>query len=261
MRARVARSTEGAEQASAGGTVNAAEVRQFDRLSDDWWRADGPMKPLHQINPVRIAFLREKLTERFGSGASRTRPLSGLRILDIGCGGGLLSEPLARLGAAVTGIDPGEENIAAAQRHAARMGLAIDYRASTIEALAENGPAFDAVIASEVIEHVDDPALFIRSASACLSPGGLFFGSTINRTRRAFAMVILGAEYVMRILPRGTHHWDKFVTPDEFAAHLQAAGLAETGRTGMIFNPLTGSWRIGQDLAVNYWISAEKPAE
>jgi 2-polyprenyl-6-hydroxyphenyl methylase / 3-demethylubiquinone-9 3-methyltransferase len=265
MPQQASRSTiEAAPENAAGGsrsTVDEDEIRQFDRLSDDWWRANGPMKALHKLNPLRISYIRDHLTAKFGSGASRTRPLAGLKLLDIGCGGGILAEPLARLGATVTGIDPGAENIAAASRHAQAMGLQIDYRAMTIEALAETGAAFDAVIASEVIEHVTDPPLFVASAAACLAPGGLFFGSTINRTKRAFVMVILGAEYVMRVLPRGTHHWDKFVTPDEFAAHLETSGLSITDRSGMIYNPLTDHWRLGKDLAVNYWISAEKPVD
>jgi 2-polyprenyl-6-hydroxyphenyl methylase / 3-demethylubiquinone-9 3-methyltransferase len=243
---------------SRTGTIDPAEVAQFDRLSDEWWRANGPMKALHTLNPVRIRYIRDQIAESFGTGASRTKPFAGLKLLDIGCGGGLLSEPLARLGASVTAVDPGEENIAAAKRHADLMGITIDYRAVEVEMLAEAGEQFDAVIASEVIEHVTDAALFVESAAACVAPGGLFLGSTINRTRRAYAMVILGAEYVLRLLPRGTHDWQKFVTPDEFAAHLASAGLVVSGKSGMIYNPLTDHWRIGDDLAVNYWIAATK---
>jgi 2-polyprenyl-6-hydroxyphenyl methylase / 3-demethylubiquinone-9 3-methyltransferase len=240
--------------------ILADDVARFDRLSDEWWQKDGPMKPLHKMNPVRISYLRDALTARFGSGSSRTKPLQGLKLLDIGCGGGLLSEPLARLGAHVTGIDLGAENIAAARRHAEAGRLMIDYRAETVESMAESGAAFDAVIASEVIEHVADPPGFIAAAARCIAPGGLFFGSTINRTRRSFAFAIIGAEYILRLLPRGTHQWDRFVTPQEFARYLEAAGLAVTGQAGMIYNPLTDHWRIGADLSVNYWIAAEKPA-
>jgi 2-polyprenyl-6-hydroxyphenyl methylase / 3-demethylubiquinone-9 3-methyltransferase len=242
------------------GTVDPAEIAQFDRLSDDWWQPNGPMKALHKLNPVRIRYIRAQIAESFGTGASRTKPFAGLKLLDIGCGGGLLAEPLARLGASVTAIDPGAENIAAAQRHAALMGIAIDYRSVGVETLAEAGEQFDAVIASEVIEHVTDPALFVAAAAACVAPGGLFMGSTINRTKRAYAMIILGAEYIMRLLPRGTHDWQKFVTPDEFGNHLASAGLTVSERSGMIYNPLTDHWRIGEDLAVNYWITARKDA-
>jgi 2-polyprenyl-6-hydroxyphenyl methylase / 3-demethylubiquinone-9 3-methyltransferase len=241
------------------GSVDREEIARFDRIADDWWNPRGSMRPLHELNPVRLAFIRDQATQLFGDGANRNKPLLGLKLLDIGCGGGLLCEPLTRMGASVTGIDPGAESIAAAKRHAERMRLSIDYRASTVEAVAEAGEQFDIVIASEVIEHVADTESFMRAAAQCLAPGGLFLGSTINRTRRAYAFAIIGAEMIMRLLPRGTHDWEKFVTPAEFEALLEAQDLKSIETAGMIFNPLTGRWRLGQDTAINYWIRAEKP--
>ena len=262
MRATGKRSTpDNAGPVSTTRTVDAAEVAQFDRLSDEWWNVKGPMRPLHRLNPTRIGYIRDQLIVKFGNAASRSKPLQGLKILDIGCGAGLLAEPLTRLGATVTGIDPGEETIAAAKRHADRQGLVIHYRATTVETLAQEPQRFDAVIASEVIEHVADTAVFVASAIACLAPGGLLLGSTINRTKRAYAFAIFGAEVVMRWLPRGTHTWDKFVTPTEFGDLLEHEGLKITDTAGMIYNPLTDSWRLGKDTAVNYWITAEKPDE
>jgi 2-polyprenyl-6-hydroxyphenyl methylase / 3-demethylubiquinone-9 3-methyltransferase len=258
MRAMANRSNESRAERS---TIETEEVAQFDRLSSEWWNERGPMRALHKLNPARIGFIRDELGARYGAGPSRAKPLAGLKLLDIGCGGGLLAEPLVRLGATVTAIDPGEETIAVARRHAERQGLSIDYRAATVEALAEDSARFDGVIASEVIEHVADPALFVEKAAMLVAPGGLFLASTINRTKRAYGVAILGAEVLLRILPRGTHDYEKFVTPAEFSAHCEAAGLTPLSTAGMIYNPLTDHWRIGRDTAVNYWIVAEKPAE
>jgi 2-polyprenyl-6-hydroxyphenyl methylase / 3-demethylubiquinone-9 3-methyltransferase len=248
-----------AERSTGSDSVDREEISRFDRIADDWWNPRGSMRPLHELNPVRLEFIRERATRIFGDGANRAKPLFGLKVLDIGCGGGLLCEPLTRMGATVTGIDPGAQSIAAARRHAERMRLSIDYRASTVEAIAAGAERFDIVVASEVIEHVADTASFVKAAAACLAPGGLFLGSTINRTRRAYAFAILGAEMILRLLPRGTHDWEKFVTPEEFRSLLEGEGLTNAETAGMIFNPLTGRWRLGADTAINYWIAAEKP--
>jgi 2-polyprenyl-6-hydroxyphenyl methylase/3-demethylubiquinone-9 3-methyltransferase len=241
-------------------TIDESEVAQFSRLAEDWWDAHGPMAMLHKFNPVRLAYIRDHATARFGRDPKRLDSLAGLRILDIGCGGGILSEPLARLGAAVVGADPSERNIAAAQRHATQAGLAVDYRATTAEALAEAGEAFDVVLAMEVVEHVADVGLFVDLIAAMVKPGGLMFAATLNRTLKSFALAIVGAEYVLRWLPRGTHRWDKFVTPNELEIALEQAGLAQTGETGVIYNLLADRWQLSTDMDVNYMVVAEKPA-
>ncbi|OYY12393.1 MAG: bifunctional 3-demethylubiquinol 3-O-methyltransferase/2-polyprenyl-6-hydroxyphenol methylase [Rhizobiales bacterium 35-68-8] len=242
---------------SASTTIDAAEVARFEALGEEWWDAKGPMAPLHAINPVRLAFLRDVLVRRFGRDGRGLRPLKGLRVLDIGCGGGLLSEPLARMGAEVTGIDPAPGNVDVARLHAERSGLHIDYRAVPAEDLVAAGETFDVVLALEVVEHVADVGLFIRQAARLVGPGGLFVGSTLNRTGKSFALAIVGAEYVLRWLPRGTHRWDRFVTPDEFEAVLAAAGLAVTEKAGLSFDPLRGQWALSGDLDVNYFLVAE----
>ncbi|OYX86825.1 MAG: bifunctional 3-demethylubiquinol 3-O-methyltransferase/2-polyprenyl-6-hydroxyphenol methylase [Rhizobiales bacterium 17-65-6] len=242
---------------SASTTIDAAEVARFEALGEEWWDAKGPMAPLHAINPVRLAFLRDVLVRRFGRDRRGLRPLKGLRVLDIGCGGGLLSEPLARMGADVTGIDPAPGNVDVARLHAGRSGLHIDYRAVPAEDLVAAGETFDVVLALEVVEHVADVGLFIRQAARLVGPGGLFVGSTLNRTGKSFALAIVGAEYVLRWLPRGTHRWDRFVTPDEFEAVLAAAGLAVTEKAGLSFDPLRGQWALSGDLDVNYFLVAE----
>ena len=242
---------------SASTTIDAAEVARFEALGEEWWDARGPMAPLHAINPVRLAFLRDVLVRRFGRDGRGLRPLKGLRVLDIGCGGGLLSEPLARMGADVTGIDPAPGNVDVARLHAGRSGLDIDYRAVPAEDLVAAGETFDVVLALEVVEHVADVGLFIRQAARLVGPGGLFVGSTLNRTGKSFALAIVGAEYVLRWLPRGTHRWDRFVTPDEFEAVLAAAGLTVTEKAGLSFDPLRGQWALSGDLDVNYFLVAE----
>jgi 2-polyprenyl-6-hydroxyphenyl methylase/3-demethylubiquinone-9 3-methyltransferase len=242
---------------SASTTIDAAEVARFEALGEEWWDAKGPMAPLHAINPVRLAFLRDVLVRRFGRDGRGLRPLKGLRVLDIGCGGGLLSEPLARMGAEVTGIDPAPGNVDVARLHAGRSALDIDYRAVPAEDLVAAGETFDVVLALEVVEHVADVGLFIRQAARLVGPGGLFVGSTLNRTGKSFALAIVGAEYVLRWLPRGTHRWDRFVTPDEFEAVLAAAGLAVTEKAGLSFDPLRGQWALSGDLDVNYFLIAE----
>lgn len=253
----------GSSARGSRSTVDAADVARFERLGAEWWDEAGPMAALHEINPLRIRFMRETLVSHFGrtAGGDRPdslRPLSGLRLLDIGCGGGLLSEPLARLGAEVTGIDPGAINIGVARAHAADLGLAIDYRSTSAEALARSGTVFDAVVASEVIEHATDQPRFVASACALVRPGGLFMASTLNRTAKSFLLAIVGAEYVLRWLPRGTHDWRKFVTPAEFAIWTRRAGLRPLATQGLIFNPLRGEWSIGRDTDVNYFFAATR---
>jgi 2-polyprenyl-6-hydroxyphenyl methylase/3-demethylubiquinone-9 3-methyltransferase len=241
-------------------TVDDDEVARFSRLSGQWWDAHGPMAALHKFNPVRLAYIRDRSAVHFGRDASRLDSLAGLRILDIGCGGGILSEPLARLGAAVVGIDPSDSNIAVARRHAAQSQLTIDYRSSSAEALAATGQTFDVVLAMEVVEHVTDLDAFVDAAAALVKPGGLFFIATLNRTIKSFALAIVGAEYILRWLPRGTHQWDKFITPNELEIAIAQSGLHVTNETGVIYNVLADRWQLSSDMDVNYMVIAEKPA-
>lgn len=243
----------------SGSTIDPREVDRFRRIADEWWDEHGKFRPLHRLGPVRLDYVRDALITHFGLPASRTRALEGLRLLDVGCGGGLISEPLARMGATVTGIDPGEENVAAARTHAARERLAIDYRATTAEALVAEGARFDAVICLEVIEHVPDVAAFCATLAGLARPGGLLVLSTLNRTLKSFGLAIVAAEYVMGWLPRGTHRWERFVTPDELDRHLAAAGLRPATPRGMVYNPLTARWSLAADTDVNYLLSAAKP--
>ena len=241
-------------------TVDAGEVERFGALASRWWDPEGPMAPLHRINPLRLRFVRNEVARHRGrDDAEAPFPLDGLDILDVGCGAGLLSEPLARLGAAVTAIDPAAASIAAARAHAEAGGLAVDYRAETVEAVAAAGRDFDVVVAMEVVEHVPDVDLFLRGLAAVTRPGGLVLLSTLNRTWRAYALAIVGAEYVLGWLPRGTHDWDKFVTPDELRDGLRRAGLARFRARGMVYDPLGRAWRLSDDTAVNYLASAARP--
>jgi 2-polyprenyl-6-hydroxyphenyl methylase/3-demethylubiquinone-9 3-methyltransferase len=242
-------------------TVDQAEVDQFERLAAKWWDPHGPMAALHKFNPVRLAYIRDQACERFGGDPKRLDSLSGLRILDIGCGGGILSEPLARLGAAMVGADPSERNIAAAREHAARSGVTVDYRCTTAEALADAGERFDIVLAMEVVEHVTDVGLFVSRCAEMVKPGGLMILATINRTVKAFALAIVGAEYVLRWLPVGTHQWDKFVTPNELEIALTKSGLDVTAETGVIYNLLADRWQRSTDTDVNYMLVAERSQE
>ena len=241
------------------GTIDQDEIARFSRLSSQWWDPSGPMAPLHKFNPVRLAFIRDRVAAHLGRDPNRLDSLAGLRILDIGCGAGVLSEPLARLGASVVGVDPSDSNIAAARHHAAQSGLTIDYRATTAEALEAAGESFDVVLAMEVIEHVADVALFIDVAAELVKPGGLLFVATLNRTIKSFALAIVGAEYVLRWLPRGTHQWDKFVTPNELEIAITQSGLNVTDQAGVIYNLLADRWQLSTDTDVNYMIAAEKP--
>lgn len=235
-----------------------AEIARFNALARDWWDPNGPMKPLHRLNPSRLGFMRGEALAHFGREARAMRPFEGLSLLDIGCGAGLVSEPMARMGFDVCGIDPAEENVAIAQEHASKGGLTIRYRATTIEHVPE-GERFDVVTLLEVVEHVPDVGAIVAEAARRLKPGGLFIGSTINRTLKAYGLAIIGAEYILRWLPQGTHDWDKFVTPDEFENHIQRAGLEPIGRRGLVFNPLAAAWSLSSDTDVNYFVTARKP--
>src|SRR3984893_4548736 len=243
---------------AADATVDAAEVRRFSRLAGEWWDPRGKMAVLHKFNPVRLAYIRDAACRQFGRDVRHPPCLKGIRILDIGCGGGLLSEPLARLGAEVVGADPSPNNIEAAKLHAERGGLAIDYRVTAVETLADAGERFDVVLAMEVVEHVANVGLFVRRCAEMMKPGGLMVAATLNRTVKSFALAIVGAEYVLRWLPRGTHQWDKFVTPNELEIAMTQADLRIRGETGVIYNPLSDQWRLSSDMDVNYMLTAEK---
>lgn len=241
-------------------TVDPREVERFAALAAEWWNPRGKMGVLHKFNPVRLAYLREKLVAHFGRDPRSIRPLEGLRILDIGCGGGLLCEPLSRMGAQVMGIDPAEKNVRVAALHGEQSGAHVTYRATTAEDLADAGERFDVVLAMEVVEHVADVDLFVKRAAEMVKPGGLMCAATLNRTGRSFALAIVGAEYVLRWLPRGTHDWKRFVTPDELGAAMEAGGLSVVDREGVVYNPITCEWRRSTDLGVNYMMLAERPA-
>ena len=244
---------------SRSQTLDPAEVERFGRIASEWWDPKGKFAPLHRLGPARMAFLRDRLAAHFGRALPAMKPLAGLRVLDIGCGGGLVSEPLARLGANVTGIDPAADNIEAARTHAASQGLAIDYRAVTAETLRDEGATFDAVLCLEVVEHVPDPAAFMGLVAGLVRPGGLLLASTINRTAKAYLLAIVGAEYVLRWLPVGTHRWDRFVTPDEMARHMAAAGLQRIQFEGLVYDPLGDRWQLSPDTDVNYFAAAVRP--
>jgi 2-polyprenyl-6-hydroxyphenyl methylase/3-demethylubiquinone-9 3-methyltransferase len=241
-------------------TIDQAEVARFSRIAEQWWDPRGPMAALHKFNPVRLAYIRDRAAAHFDRNPKRLDGLAGLRFLDVGCGGGILAEPLARLGADIVGIDPADRNIAVARHHAAQSGLVVDYRNTSAEALAEAGEQFDAVLAMEVVEHVTDVGLFIDVAAAMVKPGGLFFVATLNRTVKSFALAIVGAEYILRWLPRGTHQWDKFVTPNELEIAIAQSGMHITGETGVIYNLLADRWQLSADMDVNYMVVAEKAA-
>lgn len=244
----------------AATTVDAEEVARFSAMAEAWWDPDGDFRPLHRLNPTRLAYIRDRVAARLDRDPLADKPMRGLKLLDIGCGGGLLSEPMARLGADVTGVDASEKNIGTASAHAAEMGLDIDYRHGTAEALAEAGESFDVVLNMEVVEHVADVGLFLKSCADLVRPGGAMVLSTINRTPQAFAMAIVGAEYVLRWLPRGTHSWRKFVRPSELSRHAEDAGLTVEHLTGVSYNPLNDRWTLSRDLSVNYMAFTTKPA-
>ena len=242
-------------------TLDRAEVERFSRLASEWWDPQGKFRPLHQIGPPRLSFIREQAVAHFGRDAKALRPLAGLSALDIGCGGGLVAEPLARMGAKVTAIDPSERNIAIAKAHAEAQGLPSAYRAARVEDLVQEGLSFDIVACLEVVEHVPDPAKFIAECAALVASGGLAIFSTINRTFKAWALAIVGAEYVLAWLPRGTHQWDRFITPKELAAFAEAVGLVAPHLEGIVYSPLQDSWSRAADTDVNYLMSAKKVPE
>jgi 2-polyprenyl-6-hydroxyphenyl methylase/3-demethylubiquinone-9 3-methyltransferase len=241
-----------------GASVNPEDVARFNRLGELWWDKKGKMGILHEINPIRVDYVRSLATRHLHRDRAAARPFEGLKAADIGCGGGILSESLARLGASVTGIDPAPNNIAVASGHAAKSGLAIDYRNIAAEQLVETGESFDIVTALEVIEHVEGPKAFVATLSRLVTPGGLLFMATIDRTLKSYALAIVGAEYVLRWVPRGTHDHAKFVRPDELAGWLRAAHLREIDRAGMSYLPLTREWRKSTDTDVNYLMAAKK---
>jgi 2-polyprenyl-6-hydroxyphenyl methylase / 3-demethylubiquinone-9 3-methyltransferase len=236
----------------SNATVNAQEVAHFDALAAEWWNPKGPSRPLFALNPARLAYIRSQLVRHFGRDENARSPLAGLRLLDLGCGGGLVSEPLARMGATVVGVDAASENIAIARAHAADMELAIDYRATTAEALVAQGERFDAVVSLEVVEHVADVALFLKCCAGLLKAEGLFIFSTLNRTAAAYATAIIGAEYLLRLIPRGTHDWKKFITPAEMHSLLASAGFAPPHIAGLSVRPSSGQWYVSTTTAVNY---------
>ncbi|WP_422378471.1 bifunctional 2-polyprenyl-6-hydroxyphenol methylase/3-demethylubiquinol 3-O-methyltransferase UbiG [Roseibium sp.] len=244
---------------ATSGTIDSEEVARFSAMAAEWWDPTGKFKPLHKFNPVRLSYIKQEVCRQFGRDPKAADAFKGLRFLDIGCGGGLLSEPMARLGAEVVGADPSETNIEIARLHMQSSGLNIDYRAETAEALAEAGENFDVVLNMEVVEHVADVPLFLDATSRMVRPGGLMFVATINRTLKAYALAIVGAEYVLRWLPQGTHTYDKLVRPAEIEGPLQAAGLKVIDRSGVSYNPLTDSWAQSRDMDVNYMMLAERP--
>lgn len=236
--------------------VDQEELGKFADLGRRWWDASGPMAPLHKLNPVRVAYVRDRACAHFGRASDRPRPLAGLAVLDVGCGGGLLAEPLARLGAQVTAIDPLESSIEAARWHAEEVGLAIDYRTATLGELVAQGPRFDLVVASEVVEHVPDVPAFLREVAAATKPGGLVVLSTLSRTIASFLKAIVGAEYVLGWLPRGTHDWRRFLRPAELARHLREAGLRPAHLAGVAYDPAQGSFALARQPDTNYLIAA-----
>jgi 2-polyprenyl-6-hydroxyphenyl methylase / 3-demethylubiquinone-9 3-methyltransferase len=244
---------------AAKTTIDQTEVDRFSAMAAEWWDPSGKFRPLHKFNPVRIAYIRDKVAAKFGRDPKSHRPLEGLRVLDIGCGGGLLSEPIARMGANVLGADASEKNIGIARTHAEQSGVIVDYRAVTAEALAADNEKFDVVLNMEVVEHVSDVPFFIETCATMVKPGGMIFVATINRTLKAAALAIVGAEYVLRWLPRGTHQYEKLVRPEEIEQPLNAAGMTVTDRTGVFFNPLANQWNLSKDMDVNYMLVAERP--
>ncbi|WP_417258564.1 bifunctional 2-polyprenyl-6-hydroxyphenol methylase/3-demethylubiquinol 3-O-methyltransferase UbiG [Celeribacter sp.] len=241
-------------------TIDPQEVAKFEAMAAEWWDPNGKFKPLHMLNPTRLDYITSQIAAEFGRDLSQDKPFEGLRLLDIGCGGGLLSEPMARLGATVVGADAAERNIPVAQVHAEQAGLDIDYRLTTAEDLAAAGEQFDVVLNMEVVEHVADPQNYLNACQTLLKPGGLMICSTINRNPKSFMVAIVGAEFVMRWLPKGTHEWKKFITPDELFALIETAGLRPVDRKGFVFNPALWKWSLSdRDLSVNYVTASVKP--
>lgn len=248
---------ENAGIAATGQTVDADEVAFFARIADSWWDPKGPFKPLHMLNPTRLLYIRQMVEAHFGIDAGKKRPFEGLRLLDIGCGGGLISEPMARLGADVVAVDASDKNIKTASLHASQSGLTIDFRHTTAEALAEAGEKFDIIVNMEVVEHVADVNAYLGACKNLMKPDGIMLLSTINRTPKAYLFAIIGAEHVLRWLPVGAHDWNKFLRPGELADHLKENGMSANLPTGFVFNPLSQKWRLdNRDVSVNYAMAA-----
>ena len=244
----------------AAPSLISGEVARFEALGDAWWDPDGPMAPLHRLSPIRVKWARDLIVAHDKRERSAGAPLEGVDLLDLGCGAGLFAEPMARLGASVLGVDPSAGSIESARRHAEETGATATYRAATVEDLIAEPQRFDVVSAMEVVEHVADPAGFVAAAASLIKPGGLFLASTLNRTLRSFAFAIIGAEYLLRWLPLGTHRWGQFVTPEEFFAAARAAGLKPAQTSGIVYDPLRAHWRLSADLGVNYLFAARKRA-
>ena len=248
-------------QNDARTTIDPSEVAKFEAMAAEWWDPNGKFKPLHMLNPCRLDYITAQIAAEFGRDMQDPLPFQGLRLLDIGCGGGLLSEPMARLGADVTGADAAARNIPVAQLHAEQSGLTIDYRCTTAEDMADSGAQFDVVLNMEVVEHVANPLTYLTACQRLLKPGGLMICSTINRNPKSYLMAIIGAEHIMRWLPKGTHDWRKFITPDELEALITQAGLTPVDRQGFVFNPVLWRWSLSaRDLSVNYVTASTKPA-
>ena len=246
---------------ASASSIDRKEVEQFSRIAAEWWDPKGKFAPLHKFNPVRLSFIRDQVQERFGRDPKAIRPFEGLRLLDIGCGGGLLCEPMARLGFQVTGVDASERNIGTASAHAAEQGLSIDYRATTAEDLLAAGERpFDVILNMEVIEHVADPGAYLRDCARLLAPGGLMIVATLNRTLKALALAKIGAEYVLRWVPAGTHDWNKFLKPEELRGFLVGEPVAVHGPYGVAFNPLTDRWVRSADCDINYMVTVTRDA-
>jgi 2-polyprenyl-6-hydroxyphenyl methylase/3-demethylubiquinone-9 3-methyltransferase len=246
--------------ATPAANLDPVEVERFERLAGEWWDTAGKLRPLHAQGPARLSFIRDALVRHLDLKPGGLKPLSGLSILDVGCGGGLVSEPLARLGANVTGIDPTHDSIAVARRHAETQGLAIDYRSAAVEDLEAKGERFDAVVCMEVIEHVPDQAKFVRSLGQLVRPGGAIVMSTLNRTMKSYALAIVAAEYILGWIPRGTHDWNRFVTTDELTRYLEAAGFTAPTFSGIVYDVMSDTWRLAPDSDVNYIATAARPS-
>jgi 2-polyprenyl-6-hydroxyphenyl methylase/3-demethylubiquinone-9 3-methyltransferase len=239
-------------------TIDPVEVAKFSAIAAEWWDPTGKFAPLHKFNPVRLGFIREQAAAHFGRDARSLTPFEGLSLLDIGCGGGLLAEPMARLGFAVTGADASERNIGTARAHATQSGLAIDYRATTAEALVDEGLGFDVVLNMEVVEHVADVSAYLAACTALVKPGGLTLVATMNKTLKSLALAKIGAEYVLGWLPRGTHDWNRFIPPAELKASLEESSLTILKTQGVSFDPLAWNWKLSNDVNVNYMVVAKR---